>query len=119
MNRTMVRSIRAHLMAASIVATGIDAVVVVLMFVFGVDESTFETTGFRIAVVAAIVIATALTRLFALVAYRLALRERGSDAIKGEARHVHPGCRFRALVSLHLCFAGATTNRGAAERRFI
>ncbi|WP_241018433.1 hypothetical protein [Paraburkholderia sp. Tr-20389] len=106
-------------MTASIAATGIEVVVLVLMFFFNIDEATFETTGFRLAVVAAIVVVTVLTRLFALDAYRLALREWGMDAIVGEPYYVHQGCRFRALVSLHLRFAGATKDCGAAERRFI
>ncbi|MEM5338495.1 hypothetical protein [Paraburkholderia azotifigens] len=106
MNSTMVRSIRAHLITASIAATCINAVVLVRMFVFGVSESTFETGGFRIAVVAAVAIATGLTRLFALGAYRYALKQSGLCATIDEGRYVHGAGRFRALVSLHLRFSG-------------
>jgi len=118
MNTTMVRSIRAHLMTASIAATCINAVVLVLTFVFDISESTFETRGFKVAVVAGVAIATALARLFALRAYRHALRQCDTRASTGEAR-VHDARRFRALVSLHLRFSGANEDGSATDRLFV
>lgn len=106
MNSTMVRSIRAHLITASIAATCINAVVLVSMFVFGINESTFETSGFRLAVIATVAIATGLTRLFALGAYRYALQQSDMYAAISEGGYVHDVRRFRALVSLHLRFSG-------------
>ena len=105
MSPTLIRSIRAHLMIASLAATVMDAGTLASMYLFDISASTFETPEFRIGVVAGVAIATALVRLLALAAYRLALRQQRAIACTDDPA-VHDAYRFRALVRLHCRLSG-------------
>ena len=114
MSRSVVRSIRAYLAVVSMTATVIDVGVLALMSFFSINESAFETTDFRITVIATLIVVTVLLRLLAFAAYRVALRQRRMQALSGDRssiRAVHHTRGFSALVSLHLRFSGVTEDR--------
>lgn len=106
MSPIVVRSIRAHLVAASIAATLIDAGVLVSMGVFDVSENTFQTPEFRFMVLSAVVVALMGMRLAAFSAYRIALRMSYVYVSADRTLYVRPVCRLRALVMMHFRLAG-------------
>lgn len=119
MNRATVISIRTHLVTASIAAMAIDAIVLVAIGLFGIRESAFETTDFRLAVVTLIALALASTRLLALAAYRRALMQRRTFVRTDGVVHPQYGCRLPLLVLLHLRFSGINAERYAQDGLLI
>ena len=120
LNHTKLESIRAHLMVASIAATVIDAIVLLLIDLFNISESVFETAAFRLLVISGISIALVTTRGFLLVTYRSALRQSNvSTHSPHDGVHVSGACRLRPLVMLHLRLSGIPYAETNADRRLI
>lgn len=97
----------------------IDAIVLVAIGLFGIRESAFETTDFRLAVVTLIALALVSTRLLALAAYRRALMQRRTFVRTDGVVHPQYGCRLPLLVLLHLRFSGINAERYAQDGLLI
>jgi hypothetical protein len=107
MRPVIIAQCRAYLLVASLTAAAIQVLVLVTMRVFGVPETFFTSSVFRMAVLGLLVAAVVLTRRFADAAFRTA--QAGNHLATGGEPHdivtVSSRCPQRAWVVLHVRFS--------------
>jgi hypothetical protein len=108
MKSVTVDMLRAHLMAASLMAMAIEAVALPTLLLFPVERAVFDSALFRLCAALAIAAGVALLRYFAHCAFELALRERHANYRSPACGTVSigAGCPRRPLVLLHLRLTG-------------
>ncbi|PLZ00709.1 hypothetical protein CY652_19825 [Burkholderia sp. WAC0059] len=105
MKASMIDMLRAYLLAASLTAAFIDALMS-LALAMGVSDGIFQSLTFRFGVLIAVACAVLIVRLAARSAFRSALAGRqvtiGGSSV--ETVLIRPACPRRELVILHLRF---------------
>jgi len=104
MKPSTVEMLRAWLLAASLAASFIDAVVIFSLGVLGVPERLFESAPFRVGVLAAIALTLVVMRNLARFAFRSAVASRHVIVSDTPCQSVSltADCPLRLLVIFHL-----------------
>ncbi|REG48403.1 hypothetical protein B0G80_4608 [Paraburkholderia sp. BL6669N2] len=108
MKPVTVDMLRAHLMAASLTAVGVEVMACVALLVFPVSQTYFTTTPFRLLAGALIAGGVIVIRQFARAAFQFAVQSRHATPHVWSTQCVSLSayCPHRWLVVLHLRFIG-------------
>ncbi|CAB3789369.1 hypothetical protein [Pararobbsia alpina] len=108
MKPVIVDMLRAHLMAASITAVVLEALVSLALLVLPISEQVFASTSFRLIALAAIISGVLVLREWAYAAFEFAVKSHhaSSESLPTRPVSVAANCPRRWLVILHLRFTG-------------
>jgi hypothetical protein len=108
MKPVTVDMLRAHLMAASLTAMGVEMVMLPALLILPVSEETFSSTPFRLVALGLIVSGVIVIRRRARAAFEQAKQRRYamSDTAPSRPVRVTIQCPQRSLVILHLRLTG-------------